>query len=176
MSDILEELKTRRSVRRFAKEPVPAELIDKVVEAGLYAPTGMGRQAPVILKITDRRTVQTLGLVNGKIMTGKEDVDAFYGAPAVLCVLAPKEDPTAVWDGSSVIANMLNEAASIGLGGCWIHRGKEQFETPEGQEILRRAGLDPAAFVGIDSVILGIPEGDLPAAAPRKTGRVYSID
>ena len=93
--DILENLKTRRSIRKFTAEKVPEELLSRVVEAGLYAPTGMGRQASIILKITDPSTVRALGLVNGKIMTGKEDVDAFYGAPAVLCVLAPKDDPTA---------------------------------------------------------------------------------
>lgn len=173
--DILESLKTRRSVRKFTAERVPEELLTRVVEAGLYAPTGMGRQAPVILKITDPATVRALGLCNGKIMTGKEGVDAFYGAPAVLCVLAPKDDPTAVWDGSSVITNMLNEAASLSLGSCWIHRGREQFETPEGRDILKKAGIDPDAFLGIDSVILGIPDGPLPKAAPRREGRVFTI-
>lgn len=175
MSDILEVLKTRRSIRKYKPDPVPEEQIEKVIEAGLYAPTGMGRQQTIILKITEPETVRTLGLINGKLM-GQENMDAFYGAPVLLAVLSRKDDPTAVFDGCSVISNMLNEAASLGLGSCWIHRGKEQFETPEGIEVLKRAGIDPDQYVGIDNVVLGIMDGDLPKAAPRKDGRVFSLD
>lgn len=102
-------------------------------------------------------------------------MDAFYGAPVVLAVLSPKEIGTAVYDGSSIITNMLNEASSLGLGSCWIHRGKEQFETEEGRKILEKAGIDPDKYAGIDNVIIGYPDGPVPAAAPRKDGRVFSI-
>lgn len=174
MADILETLKSRRSVRKYLSKPVPENLLDEVVEAGLYAPTGMGRQQAVILKITDQEAVRTLGKINGKIM-GHDGMDAFYGAPVVLAVLSPKEIGTAVYDGSSIITNMLNEAASLGLGSCWIHRGKEQFETEEGRKILEKAGIDPDKYAGIDNVIIGYPDGPVPAAAPRKDGRVFSI-
>ncbi len=174
MEDILEILKTRRSVRSYRSDPVPEDQISKVVEAGLYAPTGMGRQATILLVLTDPDTVRTLGKVNGAIM-GHEGMDAFYGAPVCICVLARKDDPTAIFDGSAALTNMLNEAASLGLGSCWIHRGKEQFETKEGKEILTRAGIDPDTVVGIDSMILGFPAAENPAAAPRKEGRVYRV-
>lgn len=173
MENILDVLKTRRSVRKYEARRVPEELIGQVIEAGLYAPTGMNRQDAIILKITDPDTVRALGKINGAIM-GHEGMDAFYGAPAVLCVLAKKDDPTAVYDGCSVISNMLNEAASLGLGSCWVHRGKEQFETKEGREILQRAGIDPDDYVGVDNVILGYA-AEAPAAAPRKEKRVYSL-
>ena len=172
-ADILNVLKERRSVRRYTDRAVEDDLLNEIVEAGLYAPTGMNRQAVIILKITDRETVRRLGMINGTIMGPGSD--AFYGAPAVLCVLAQKDDPTALYDGSAVITNMLNEAASLGLGSCWIHRGKEQFETEEGKNILRKAGIDPNNYVGIDNVIVGYPDGEVTKAAARKPGRVYSI-
>lgn len=174
MADILDVLTARRSIRRYKSDPVPAELIDKVIEAGLYAPTGMDRQQTIILKITDSEIVRKLGRLNGRIM-GHDDMDAFYGAPVVLAVLSAKNDPTGIHDGCSVISNMLNEAASLGLGSCWIHRGREQFETEEGRAILRKAGIDPDAYEGVDSVILGYGEGALPTASPRKGGRVFSL-
>lgn len=174
IEDILETLKTRRSVRSYKSDPVPEELISRVVEAGLFAPTGMNRQATILLVLTDPDAVRTLGKVNGAMM-GHEGMDAFYGAPAVICVLAKKDDPTAIFDGSAAITNMLNEAASLGLGSCWIHRGKEQFETKEGREILTRAGIDPDTVVGIDSAVLSFPAVENPAAAPRKEGRVYRV-
>lgn len=175
MQDILDVLKNRRSIRKYKPDPVPEKLIDRVIEAGLYAPTGMNRQQTIILKITDPETVRTLGKVNGKLM-GKEDLDAFYGAPAVLAVLSQKDNPTALFDGCSVISNMLNEAASLGLGGCWIHRGKEQFETEEGIAILKKAGIDPDKYEGIDSVIVGYMDGEAPKPHPRKDGRVFRIE
>jgi nitroreductase len=174
MGDILDVLKNRRSIRRYRPDPVPEDLMDRILEAGLYAPTGKNRQETIILKITDPDTVRSLGLINGRLM-GREGVDAFYGAPAVLAVLSPKSDPTAVEDGCSVIVNMLNEAASLGLGSCWIHRGKAQFETPEGREILRKAGIDPDAYLGIDNMIVGYADGANPAAPARKEGRTFSL-
>lgn len=174
MSDILEELKNRRSIRRYEEKPVPEELLDKIAEAGLYAPSGMGRQAVRILVITDDKTVRILGKINGQIM-GKEGFDAFYGAPAVLCVLADRDNPTGIYDGSSAITNMLDEAASLGLGSCWIHRGKEQFKTEKGREILSEAGIDPDTVTGVDNVIVGYGTGEKPVAAERKNGRVYRI-
>ena len=172
--DILNELKNRRSVRSYKSDQVPEKLLNEIVEAGLYAPTGMGRQQAIILKITDQETVRKLGRINGKIM-GREGVDAFYGAPVVLAVLSPKDVPTAVYDGCSVISNMLNEASSLGLGCCWIHRGKEQFETAEGRQILQKAGIDPERYEGIDNVIVGYADGESPKAAPRREGRVFTI-
>lgn len=174
MSDILEVLKTRRSVRKYKKDMVPEELLDRILEAGLYAPTGMDCQKTILLKIADQETVRTLGLVNGRIM-GREGMDAFYGAPVVISVLSKKTDPIAVYNGSAAIMNMLDEAASLGLGSCWIHRGKEQFETEEGREILRRAGIDPDAYTGIDNVIVGYADGELPKASPRKAGRIVEL-
>lgn len=174
MEDILEVLKTRRSIRKYKPDPVPEDQIAKVIEAGLFAPTGMDRQQTIILKITDPDTVRTLGRINGKLM-GKDDMDAFYGAPVLLAVLSRKDTPTAVYDGCSVISNMLNEAASLGLGSCWIHRGKEQFETPEGIRVLKKAGIDPEQYVCVDNVVLGIMDGELPKAAPRKEGRVFTL-
>ena len=174
MEDILEVLKGRRSVRRYKSDPVPEELLDKIVEAGLYAPTGMNRQETIILKITRPEVVRQLGLANGRLM-GKENTDAFYGAPAVLCVLSKRDIPTAIFDGCSVLSNMMNEAASLGLGSCWIHRGKEQFETEEGKKILAQAGIDSSRYVGIDSLVVGYPDGVTAPASPRKEGRAYSI-
>lgn len=175
MQDILDVLKTRRSIRKYKPDAVPDEMLDKIIEAGLYAPTGMNRQTTIILKITNQSAVRKLGKVNGKLM-GRDGFDGFYGAPVVLAVLSRKDDPTPVHDGCSVISNMLNEAASLGLGSCWIHRGKEQFQTEEGMKILRSAGIDPVQYEGVDNVIVGYMEGDMPKTLPRKENRVYSLE
>ena len=171
--DVMETLLTRRSVRAYRDDPVPDEVLDKILEAGTYAPTGMGEQSPIIVAITDRATRDALSRLNAEIMGA--DSDPFYGAPAVLVVLARKDRPTHVYDGSLVMGNLMNAAHGLGIASCWIHRAKEEFERPEGRAILEGLGIDPDAYEGIGHCILGHADGPEPAAKPRKEGYVYRI-
>lgn len=171
--ETLEALKTRRSVRAYRSTPVPQELLDRIAEAGTYAPTGMGRQSPIIVVVTNREVRDRLAHLNAAAM-GSGD-DPFYGAPAVLAVLARRDVGTHVHDGSLVMGNMLNAAHDLGLGSCWIHRAKEEFETPEGRAILEGLGIDPDAYEGIGNCIVGYAAEAEPEAAPRKADYVYRI-
>lgn len=103
MSDILDVIKTRRSVRKYKNDMVPAEIIDKIIEAGTYAATGMDRQSPIILAVTDKELRDKLSKMNSRIMGKSEDFDPFYGAPVVLVVLADKSMPTYIYDGTLVM-------------------------------------------------------------------------
>ena len=171
--DTFENIKTRRSVRKFKSDPVPQELLDQIIEAGLYAPSGMGRQATVIISVTNKDVRNKLSGLNAKIMGA--DTDPFYGAPAVLIVLAKKDCPTGIYDGSLVMQNLMLAAHELGLGSCWIHRAKEVFDMPEGKEILKSLGIDEE-YEGIGHCIIGYTDGGEPAAAERKAGRIYYID
>ena len=174
MNETLELIKSRRSVKKYKDTPVEKELIDKIVEAGTWAATGRNRQSPIILAITDKETIATLSKVNAEIM-GAEGSDPFYGAPCVLVVLADKNVPTYVYDGSLVMGNMLLAAQSLGLGACWIHRAKEVFDMPEGKEILASLGIE-GDYEGVGNLIVGYPDAPLPEARPRKENYVYYID
>ena len=171
---MLELLKTRRSVRAYKPEQIQAQELDAVLEAGTYAPTGMGRQSPIIVAITNKEVRDRLSRINARVMDSEDD--PFYGAPAVLVVLARKDVGTHVYDGSLVMGNMLNAAHELGLGSCWIHRAKEEFETPEGRAILEGLGIDPDAYEGIGNCIVGHAAEPAPEAAPRKTDYAYHID
>ena len=170
MSDVLEAIKKRRSIRKYKDTMVPKEIIDKIIEAGTYAATGMGKQSPIIIAVTNKELRDKLSAMNAKIM-GK-DSDPFYGAPVVLIVLADKARPTYVYDGSLVIGNLMLEADALGIGSCWIHRAKEEFESEEGKEILRSLGIE-GDYEGIGHCILGYADGPAPKAAPRKESYVY---
>ena len=172
MNETMQNILTRRSIRSYKPDPVPRELIDQVVRAGTYAPTGMGEQSPIILAITDRETRDRLSRANAKIMG--RDIDPFYGAPAVLVVLADKSKPNHVYDGSLVMANLMLAAHALGLGSCWIHRAREEFQQPEWQELLRSLGVE-GEYEGIANCILGYPDGPAPEADPRKENYVYYI-
>ena len=166
-----EDLLTRRSVRKYSDRPVEEEKLDKVLTAGLYAPTGMNNQAPVMVAVRDKETRDKLSRMNAAVMGASGD--PFYGAPCVIVVLSDPERMTWVEDGSLVLGNLMNAAHSLGLGSCWIHRAKECFDTPEGKALLRTWGV-PENYRGVGNCILGYAEEE-PEAKPRKPGRIIKI-
>lgn len=170
---MLKELLERRSVRNYKKDMIPKEILERIIHAGTYAPTGRNLQAPIIVAITNAEERNRLSKLNADIMGTAGD--PFYGAPVVLVVLADKSVPTYVYDGSLVMANLMLAAHSEGVGSCWIHRAKEEFELPEGKAILRNLGID-GDYEGIGHCILGYPNGEIPEARPRKDNYVFWIE
>lgn len=119
MNETLNVLETRRSVRGFDPERIPSdELIEQVVRAGEYAPTGRGMQSPRIVVVTNKAVRDKLSQLNAEVM-GVES-DPFYGAPVIILVLADRSRPTYIYDGSLVMGNLMNAAHAVGLGSCWI--------------------------------------------------------
>ena len=171
MNEVIRAMIERRSIRSFKADPVPEELLKEVVEAGLYAANGRGRQATAIVAVTAKKLRDRLAAMNCAIGGWPPDFDPFYGAPAILIVLARKDCPTGIYDGSLVLGNLMLAAHSLGLGGIWIHRAKEEFESAEGREILASLGL-AGEWEGIGHCALGYAAGPLPAGAPRKPDRI----
>lgn len=173
MSELLEKMQTRRSVRKYKPDMVPKEIIDKIVTAGTYAATGMNKQSPIIIAVTNKELRDKLSKLNAEIMGNNSD--PFYGAPVVLIVLADKNWVNRVYDGSLVMGNLMLAAHDLGIGSCWIHRAKEEFERPEGKAILESLGIE-GEYEGIGHCVLGYAEGELPKASPRKKNYVYYIE
>ena len=174
MSDVLKAMEERRSIRKYKADMVPQEIIDKIIEAGLYAASGKGTQNTIIIQVTNKELRDKISEMNCKIGGWEEGFDPFYGAPAMLIVLAKKDWPTGIYDGSLVMGNLMLAAHDLGIGSCWIHRAKEEFETEWGKELLKSLGIEEE-YVGIGHCALGYVEGDDPKAAPRKENRVYYV-
>lgn len=173
MNEIFNNIKTRRSIKKYKNTKVPQELVDIVAEAGTYAPSGLNKQSPIILEITNKELRDKLSKINATIANMPENFDPFYNAPVVLVVLANKDNPTYLCDGSLVMQNMMLTAHSLGLGSCWIHRAKETFETEEGQQILKELGIT-GNYEGIANCILGHPDIE-PTFKPRKDKYIYKV-
>lgn len=171
MNETIKNLVERRSCRKYKKEQIKDDDLNLILKAGEYAPTGMGRQSPIILVLQNKEKIEKLSKINAKIMG--IDKDPFYGAPTVLVVLADKNIGTHIEDGSLVLGNLMNAAYSLGLGSCWIHRAKEEFETEEGKEMLKEWNI-PENYVGIGHCILGYPE-EKSEAKPRKDGYIRFV-
>lgn len=172
MNETLKVIKGRKSVKKYKSDAVPKALLDEIVSAGLSAPSGLNKQSPIILVVTDKQTRDELSRLNaGKDPFGRND--PFYGAPCVLVVLADKSVPTYLYDGSLVMENMLLSAHALGLGACWIHRAKETFAMPEGKAILQKLGIE-GDYEGIGNCVVGYPDMT-PVEKPRRENRVYYI-
>lgn len=170
MNETLKVLKERRSIRRYKAEQIKNEELNAILEAGTWAPTGMGKKSPVMVVVQDRETIAYMSKLNAEIM-GKPDTDPFYGAPTVVVVLADSTNANWVRDGSLVMGNLMNAAASLGLGSCWINRALELFDRPEGKELLKKWGLDEK-YRGVGNCILGYIDGEIPTPKPRKEGYI----
>ncbi len=170
---VIKSLKERRSVKNYIDRQISDEELDTVLEAGMYAPTGRNRQSPLMVAVRDKETVKKLSALNASILGS--DGDPFYGAPCVIVVFADTSINTHMEDASLVMGNLLNAAYAVGLGGCWIHRAREMFETEEGKELMRTWGVDER-YIGVGNCILGYRNGDMPVVRPRRDGYVIKID
>ena len=172
MNETIQTLKSRHSTKQYCDRPVPDDLLDAILEAGLYAPSGSNNQKVVAVAVRDKQTRDQISRMNAAIMGS--DKDPFYGAPCVIVVLSDPERNTWVEDGSLVMGNMMNAAADLGVASCWIHRAKEEFESEEGKQILKDLGIE-GEYEGIGHLILGYAAEPAKEPAPRKADYVYRI-
>ena len=174
MNDTLKVLETRRSCRNFKPDMVSEDDLKAIIRAGTYAATGMGKQSPLIIAVTDKTMRDEISEANRKIGGWDEGFDPFYGAPVILIVLAKKDIPTHVYDGSLVMGNLMNAAESLGVNSIWIHRAKEEFESDFGKNILAKLGISDE-YEGIGHCALGYAAEPVKDPAPRKENYVYYI-
>ncbi len=173
MNETIKNIISRKSIKKYKSDPVPQEMIDTILEAGTYAPTGLNKQSPIIIAVTNKEIRDKLSKLNARVAGMSEDMDPFYNAPVVLVVLGDKSIPTYIYDGSVVMENMLLAAHSLGLGSCWIHRAKESFESEEGKQLLKELGIE-GDYEGIGNCIIGYSD-TTPIARPRKENYIYKI-
>ena len=168
--DAMVNLLTRRSIRKYKPDMLPREVIEKIAEAGTYAPTGKNQQSPIIVAVTNKALRDRMSVLNAAVLG--IDSDPFYGAPVVLVVLAERSNPNHVYDGSLVMGNLLLAAHAMGVGSCWINRAREVFDSDEGKAILRDLGIE-GDYEGVGNCILGYADCEQPQARPRKENWVY---
>ncbi|MCR5536075.1 MAG: nitroreductase [Succinivibrio sp.] len=175
MNEIIKSMLERRSIRKFTSEMPSKADLEQIIEAGLYAPNGKAHQSSIIVAVTRKELRDELSEVNRQIGGWEAGFDPFYGAPAILIVLAEKAWPTHVYDGSLTMGNMLLAAHALGLGSIWIHRAREEFERPEYQQLLKDLGIS-GELEGIAHCAVGYLDGERPRAAERREGRVFWIE
>ena len=164
MNEAMENILTRRSCREYLDKPVPQALLEQILLAGAYAASAMGRQPGKVVVLRNPEEIRELETWNAEI-AGWNGTHTFYGAPVVLVVLV-KNYPTAVEDGSLILGNLMLAAHSLGLGSCWIHRARQEFDSPRGKELLKKWGVE-GDYIGVGHCIVGYPAGEAPKAKDR---------
>ncbi len=172
MNEVIKCLCERKSCKRFKNQQIKKSDLELILKAGTYAPCGRGLQAPIIMVLQDKEKIQQLSALNASIMGVK--IDPFYNAPTVLIVLADKNVGTYLEDGSLVMGNLMNAAYSLGIGSCWIHRAREEFETEFGKKLLKEWGVSEN-YVGIGHCVLGYADGDLHSPVERKADYIRYV-
>ena len=172
MNEAMKNLLERRSVRGYKKDLVPADVLDEILEAGKYAPSGMGQQKTLMVVTQDPELVAKLSRMNADVMGAKSD--PFYGAPTVVIVFADSEQGTCVENGSLVMGNLMNAAHAVGVDSCWIHRAREVFDSEEGKALKAEWGV-PESYIGIGHCVLRYRSGEYPEAKARKDGFVIRV-
>lgn len=175
MNEVIKAIKERRSIRKFKPDMPSKEMLNQIIEAGLYAANSMGRQAVITIAVTNQEIRDKLAASNCEIGGWQEGFDPFYGAPVILIVLAEKTWPNRVYDGSLVMGNMMLAAHSLELGSIWIHRAKEEVKMDMFQKLLTDLGIE-GEWEGIGHCAVGYVDGEIPKAAKRREGRVFWIE
>lgn len=170
-NDFLSLIETRRSIRSFKSTPVSDEILDKILKAGTYAPSGMNRQSSTIIAVKSEKYRKIITKLNAEIL--KTDKDPYYNSPVVILVLGNPERSTFVEDGSCVLENMMLACHSLGLGSVWVHREREIFNCEEGKKLLKEWNL-PLNLTGIGSIAIGYP-AEIPNAKPRKENYIIKV-
>ena len=173
MNEVLNCLETRRSVRKYLPKQITDAELEAVLRAGIYAPSGMGRQSPKIVVLQKPEDIAQLERMNAAVL-GNPEAKPFFGAPTVCVVLADASVRTCVEDGSLVIGNLMNAAHALGLGSCWIHRAREEFASEEGKALLKKWGIE-GEWIGVGHCILGYPDGEPAQAKPRKSDYIVRV-
>ncbi len=171
-NSFLETIKTRRSCRHYKAEQITDDELNAVLEAGTYAPTGHGKQDPVIVAVQNANVRARLAKMNAAIMG--VDSNPYYDAPTYVLVFASEGNANAVKDGSCVLENMMLAAHAIGLATCWINREQEMFQTEEGKKMMKELGLADG-LIGIGAISLGYASREPRPAAPRKEGWIKIV-
>jgi nitroreductase len=168
----LKDLKARRSIRAYKPGQIKDKELDAVLEAGTWAPTGMGCQGVVIVAVQKADIIARIQKLNADVLKDPK-AEPFYKAPTVLNIFVDKTKPTPIENGNLVIGNLLNAAAALGLGSCYIYRAKEVFESKDGKALAKEWGLS-GDYEAVGHVLLGYAN-EKPAAKPRKTDYIIKI-
>lgn len=190
---LMDIIKARHSIRKYTDEQISREDLEKILEAGNYAPNAGGGQRSMMVAVHDRELTARIGIMNlarfdrshlaGSYVSKEQpsSIDdptmknGFYGAPTVVCIFGQNNFLFREADAFCIAENMVLQATELGIASCIVSRGAETFVSEEGKALVESFGV-PDNYTAICFVILGFIDGEAPHTKPRKAGRVKIVD
>jgi len=190
---LMEIIKKRQSIRKFTKEQIQKNDLEKIIEAGIYAPNAGGGQRSMVVAVHNNELTRKIGAMNlskfnreelaGSYVSKEQPSviddptmkDGFYGAPTVIAIFAQSNFMFRIADAFCMAENMVLQATELGIASCIISRGEETFISVEGQKLLNEWNI-PTNYTCQCFVILGIMDGENPQIKPRRPGRVKIVE
>lgn len=176
-NNFLELIKSRRTIRKFKPEQISKDKLDAIIEAGLYAPSGLNAQDWHFTIIQDssildelnrdiKEAAQTSNLPDKfKKAFSNENLNVFYGAPTVILISGEENGLYALANTSAASQNIMLAAHAVGLGSCWIGTIDMLFNSDKKNEYLSKLKI-PKGYSPLHAIVVG--EKDMNPIAPKR--------
>lgn len=193
MNEVIQCMLSRRSIRKYKPDQILEAELNAILEAGLYAPNAGSRQSAIVVVCQNAAINDELGRINksafhGRMSTATTYISkeqpsiaddptipgAFYSAPSVLTLFAPKNFFFATADCVTMAENMMLAAHSLGIGSCMVGRAEATFATEFGQALQKQWGV-PEDFEAKMHVSLGYPATEARTVKPRRENRIVKV-
>lgn len=190
---LMDIIKARHSIRKYTDKQISRADLEKILEAGNFAPNAGGGQRSMMVGVRDKNLTTKIGIMNlakfdrsnlaGSYVSKEQPStiddptikNGFYGAPSVVAIFGQNNFMFRIADAFCCAENMVLQATELGIASCIISRGAETFVSEEGQKLLKEWEI-PENYSAICFVILGYIDGDEPQTKPRKSGRVRIVE
>ena len=190
---LMDIIKSRHSIRKYTDEQISRKDLERILEAGNFAPNAGDGQRSIMVAIHDKELATQIGQMNlanfdhsrlaGTFVSKEQPStiddstirNGFYDAPTVICIFAQNNFMFKTADAFCMAENMLLQATELGIASCIISRGYETFDNEEGQKLMKEWEV-PEEYSCQCFVILGYIDGEQPHSKPRRPGRVKIIE
>ena len=190
---LMDIIKARHSIRKYTDQQISREDLEKILEAGNYAPNAGGGQRSMMVAVHNREMAAKLGRMNlakfnlsnlagsyvskeqPSVIDDSSIKNGFYDAPTVVCIFCQKNFMFKTADAFCMAENMILQATELGIASCIISRGEETFDCEEGRKLLQKWNV-PDNYSCQAFVILGYIDGEQPKSKPRRENRVIIVE
>ena len=171
----IENIMSRRSIRNYKQQAVPREVLNQIMECGVYAPNAMNRQSWEV-RIVENPELQAQ-IKEAMAATGNERAaGCFYNAPVWVFIAQDSTFPFAAYDCGLMAENMMLAANALGVGSvCLGSPVRFILDSPQKDAVLEKLGFSEGYELCL-CISLGYPEGEKPEAKPRDMSKVKYID
>lgn len=172
MNPIMENILTRKSVRAFEEKPIPADELQQILQAAIYAPSGMGRQTWQFTAVTSREKIQALCAAVGQEL-GRESYD-MYKPEAIIIPSNERDSRWGIEDNACALENIFLAAHAFGIGSVWINQLRDTCDCPSVRTLLKEWGIpDNHVVYGIAALGYAAPAEEKERV---KTGKILMVE